>query len=145
MSPHFSQDSAPWDEALVMMVDDEELLTDVIQTHLEDAGYTRFAACNAPLEALALIGIAEKHWNRDAPARRTLTEAVFPFYLVHQTIIVLVAYWLIPARLAGGAEFAVLIAATIVGCWAFYAFGRRIAILRPLIGLRPLSPPKAAS
>lgn len=55
MSPHFSQDSAPWDEALVMMVDDEELLTDVIQTHLEDAGYTRFAACNAPLEALALI------------------------------------------------------------------------------------------
>ena len=55
MSPHFSQDSAPWDEALVMMVDDEELLTDVIQTHLEDAGYTRFVACNEPTEALALI------------------------------------------------------------------------------------------
>ena len=55
MSPHFSPDSAPWDEALVMMVDDEELLTDVIQTHLEDAGYTRFVACNEPTAALALI------------------------------------------------------------------------------------------
>ncbi|WP_426255360.1 acyltransferase family protein [Sphingomonas sp. DC2300-3] len=94
---------------------------------------------------LALIGMAERHWNRDAPARATLTEAVFPFYLVHQTIIVLVAYWLIPPRLGGGAEFAVLIAATIVGCWAFYAIGRRIAILRPLIGLRPLSSQKVAS
>lgn len=55
MSPHFSPDSAPWDEALVMMVDDEELLTDVIQTHLEDAGYMRFVACNEPTEALTLI------------------------------------------------------------------------------------------
>ena len=89
--------------------------------------------------------MAERHWNRDAPARAMLTEAVFPFYLVHQTIIVLVAYWLIPARLTGGAEFAVLIAATIAGCWAFYAIGRRIAILRPLIGLRPLSSQKVAS
>lgn len=36
---------AAWDEALVMMVDDEEMLLDVIQSHLEDAGYTRFATC----------------------------------------------------------------------------------------------------
>ena len=94
---------------------------------------------------LALLGFAEKHWNRDAPLRPMLTEAVFPFYLIHQTIIVLVAYWLIPARLTGGAEFAVLVAATVAGCWAFYALGRRVALLRPLIGLRSLSPHKVAS
>ncbi|HEX5372254.1 MAG TPA: EAL domain-containing protein [Aquabacterium sp.] len=44
-----------WEEARVMMVDDESLLTDVIQTHLEDAGYTRFIACNEPREALDII------------------------------------------------------------------------------------------
>ncbi len=87
---------------------------------------------------VALIGFAERHWNRDAPVRQMLTEAVFPFYLVHQTIIVLVAYWLIPAGLPGGAEFAILVAATVAGCWAFYLTGRRIGLLRPLIGLRPL-------
>ncbi len=87
---------------------------------------------------VALIGFAERHWNRDAPVRQMLTEAVFPFYLVHQTIIVLVAYWLIPASLPGGAEFAILVAATVAGCWAFYLTGRRIGLLRPLIGLRPL-------
>lgn len=95
---------------------------------------------------VALIGFAERHWNRDAPVRQLLTEAVFPFYLVHQTIIVVVAYWLIPANLAGGAEFAILVAATVAGCWAFYLIGRRIPLLRPLIGLRPLPPSaKAAS
>ena len=46
---------AAWDEALVMMVDDEEMLLDVIQSHLEDAGYTRFATCSEPEAALDLI------------------------------------------------------------------------------------------
>lgn len=94
---------------------------------------------------LALVGMAEKHWNRDAPLRPILTEAVFPFYLVHQTIIVLVAYWLMPVALPGGAEFVVLVAATIAGCWLFYLAGRRVALLRPLIGLRPLPSHKVAS
>lgn len=90
---------------------------------------------------VALIGFAERHWNRDAPIRQTLTEGVFPFYLIHQTIIVIVAYWLIPANLTGGAEFAILVSATVGGCALFYLIGRRIAPLRPLIGLRPLPHP----
>ncbi len=96
---------------------------------------------------VALIGFAERHWNRDAPVRQMLTEAVFPFYLIHQTIIVVVAYWLMPADLPGGAEFAILVVVTVAGCWSFYLIGRRIDLLRPLIGLRPLPHParKAAS
>ena len=85
---------------------------------------------------LALIGFAERHWNRDLPIRRTLTEAVFPFYLVHQTIIVVVAFWLLGAGLSATAEFAVLVAATVAGCLLFYLLGRRIGPLRPLIGLK---------
>lgn len=89
---------------------------------------------------VGLIGFAERHWNRDARLRPMLTEGVFPFYLVHQTIIVVVAYWLMPAGLPGGVEFLVLVAATVAGCALFYLIGRRVAPLRPLIGLRPLPP-----
>src|SRR3546814_4577557 len=32
----------------------------------------------------ALIGIAETFWNRDSAWRPMLTEAVFPFYIIHQ-------------------------------------------------------------
>ena len=85
----------------------------------------------------ALIGIAETYWNRDHRWRPMLTEAVFPFYIVHQTVIVVVAYWLIGAGLSLAANFAILVAATVAGCWTFYLTGRSIAPLRPLIGLRP--------
>jgi peptidoglycan/LPS O-acetylase OafA/YrhL len=85
---------------------------------------------------VALIALAERRWNRDAPGRPMLTEAVFPFYLIHQTIIVVAMYWLRPAALPAAAEFAILVAATVAGCWAFYLGGRRVTPLRPLIGLR---------
>ena len=84
----------------------------------------------------ALIGIAETFWNRDHRWRPMLTEAVFPFYIIHQTIIVAVAYWLLLARLPLAIDFVILVAATVAGCWAFYLVGRQIPWLRPLIGLR---------
>ena len=92
----------------------------------------------------ALIGIAETYWNRDHRWRPMLTEAVFPFYIIHQTIIVVVAWWLMPRGLPWWADFAILVAATIAGCWVFYLAGRSIAPLRPLIGLRRHRPARAA-
>ena len=94
---------------------------------------------------VALIGAAERWLNRDRPIRPMLTEAVFPFYIAHQTIIVVVMYWLLPAGLPGWADFAILLASTIAGCWLFYVVGRSIGWVRPLIGLRrrirPLATP----
>ena len=84
----------------------------------------------------ALIGLAERYLNRDSAWRTMLAEAVFPFYIIHQTIIVLVEYWLLPLHLDPFAEFAILVPATVAGCWAFYLVGRRIDWLRPLIGLK---------
>ncbi|MEO6218669.1 MAG: acyltransferase family protein [Sphingomonas sp.] len=84
----------------------------------------------------ALIGIAERFWNRDHGWRPMLTEAVFPFYIIHQTVIVVVEYWLLPLHIGAVAEFAILVPATVAGCWGFYLIGRRIGWLRPLIGLR---------
>ncbi len=39
-------------DATVMMVDDDPMMTDVIQTYLEDAGYQHFVSINDPLQAL---------------------------------------------------------------------------------------------
>ncbi|HEX8389330.1 MAG TPA: acyltransferase [Sphingomonas sp.] len=92
----------------------------------------------------ALLGAADRFWNRDHPRRAILTEAVFPFYLVHQTVIVLVAYWIMPAGLPWPAAMAVLVVATVAGCWTFYLAGRAIGPLRPLIGLKRRARPSAA-
>ncbi|NIJ06425.1 hypothetical protein FHS31_000007 [Sphingomonas vulcanisoli] len=85
---------------------------------------------------VALIGIAETYANRDHRWRHTLAEAVFPFYLVHQTVIVLLGYALIGTGLNLFVAFLIMVAGTIAGCWAFYLIGRRIDWLRPLIGLK---------
>ena len=47
------------DDPVVMMVDDEPLNLEVLQTFLEEAGYRDFVACSEPLKALGLIG--ERH------------------------------------------------------------------------------------
>ena len=83
-----------------------------------------------------LIGIAERFWNRDREWRATLAEATFPFYIIHQTAIVLVEFWLKPLGIGPFGEFIVLVPATVTACWAFYVVGREIAWLRPLIGLK---------
>ncbi|MBQ1500825.1 MAG: acyltransferase family protein [Sphingomonas sp.] len=85
----------------------------------------------------ALIGLAERFLNHDHKWRAMLTEAVFPFYIIHQTAIVLGEHWLLPLHLHPAAEFAILVAGTWGACWAFYLAGREIDWLRPLIGLRP--------
>ncbi|MEO6032148.1 MAG: EAL domain-containing protein [Burkholderiaceae bacterium] len=46
---------SPLLDAIVMMVDDEPLMTDLIQAHLEDEGYRNFVVTNNPLEALSLL------------------------------------------------------------------------------------------
>lgn len=84
----------------------------------------------------AFVGIAERFWTRGYRWRATPAEAPFPFYIIHQTIIVFVEDWLLPYHLGPAAEFAVLVASTVAGCWTFYLVGSRLNWLRPLIGLK---------
>jgi diguanylate cyclase len=46
---------SPLLDAKVMMVDDEPLMTDLVQALLEDEGYVNFVVCNDPREALDLM------------------------------------------------------------------------------------------
>lgn len=85
---------------------------------------------------VALVGIADAYGNRDHPWRTTLAEAVFPFYIIHQTIIVVTGWYLLRAGVGALVSFAILLVATVTGCWLFYAIGRSIGWLRPLIGLQ---------
>src|SRR5207253_439561 len=77
---------------------------------------------------------------RDHPWRARMSEAIFPCYIIHQTIIVVVAWWLLPAQLPPLPAFGLVLAVTAAGSWLFYRLGREIFWLRPLIGLRIAQP-----
>lgn len=85
---------------------------------------------------IVLVAFADAHWNRDHRWRATLAEAVFPFYIIHQTIIVVVGWYLRQASVAALPSFLTLVATTVAGCWLFYWIGRNIGWIRPLIGLQ---------
>jgi len=91
---------------------------------------------------LTFLGLARRYLNQDGPLRRYLTEAIFPYYILHQTIIVVVGFWISTLGLGIWSEFAVLVAATIAGCGFGFEIIRRIPILRPVMGLK-LKPRKA--
>jgi glucans biosynthesis protein C len=85
---------------------------------------------------LALFGFARKHLRRDGPMRRYLTDAIFPFYIIHQTVIVLAGYHLDRLGWPLWIEAPLVIGVTIASCWIGYEIARRLNFLRPLFGLK---------
>lgn len=84
---------------------------------------------------VALLGFAQRRLERRNATLSYLTDAVFPYYILHQTIIVVLGYWLIPYRLPVLGEAAIIIGATLAGCILGYEIIRRVQVLRPLFGL----------
>ena len=90
---------------------------------------------------VAAFGFAHRHLNADHRWRAPLTEAVFPLYLVHQTILIGAAVALRPLALPAGLEAAVIVLLTFGGGFAAWQLARRSGALRPWMGLaarRPL-------
>jgi surface polysaccharide O-acyltransferase-like enzyme len=86
---------------------------------------------------LAIFG-----WGRtwlDRPFRWLpyCTEAVFSWYVLHQTLIIVLAYRMVPLHLGPVAEPALVVGGTIAGCLLLHEFAiRRSRFLRPLFGLK---------
>jgi glucans biosynthesis protein C len=85
---------------------------------------------------VAACGFARRHFRRDGPVRRYLTDAIFPFYIAHQTAIIIFAVWLRPLGLHPAGEGLLLVVLVVAACLATYEGVRRVRWLRPLFGLK---------
>ena len=93
----------------------------------------------------AIFGFAWRFRHRDSAALRYLAPAVFPVYILHQTVIVVLAHTAQPLRLPPLLEGPLLAALTFAACFAGYELVRRAPWLRPLFGLTwRASAPRAA-
>jgi len=84
----------------------------------------------------AILGFGARHLTRGGPMLRYLTLGVFPFYIVHQTVIVVAGHHLAKVGLNQGLEASILIATTFASCFLTYEIVRRVPLLRPLFGLK---------
>ena len=89
----------------------------------------------------AAFGFAYRFRNADSAALRYLAPAIFPVYILHQSVIVILAHNAKPLALPPLLEGPLLVAATFALCLLGYEIIRRIGWLRPLFGLKRESKP----
>jgi peptidoglycan/LPS O-acetylase OafA/YrhL len=99
---------------------------------------------------VAALGFAHRHWNRDHAWRPLVVDLVFPVYLLHQTLIILIAWGLRGWGLAPALEAPLLIVATAASCLAGALLAARLGPLRVAFGwppnrARPTATPLAAT
>lgn len=87
---------------------------------------------------LAIFGWSFHCLNRPFRWLPYATEAVYPWYILHQTITVVAGYQLAKFSLGGVIEPVLVVGITILGCLVLHEFViRRVNILRSLFGLKP--------
>jgi hypothetical protein len=83
------------------------------------------------------------HWlNRPMRWLPYATQAVYPWYILHQTLTVVLGYNLAKLALGPVVEPILVLGLTLIGCWAGYEYViRRIPVLHPLFGVGANVPP----
>ncbi len=85
---------------------------------------------------LAALGFAKQHLNVDHPARQHLSQAVFPIYIFHQTVIIVGSQLLLPLRWSPAVEGPVLVFIALVVSYAGFVLIRQVTWLRPWFGIK---------
>jgi surface polysaccharide O-acyltransferase-like enzyme len=91
------------------------------------------------LALATVLGWGHHYLNRPFRWLPYATEAVFPWYILHQSLIIGLAYVLMPLQLGPWLEPALVLSGTVAGCLLLHELLiRRIGWLRPLFGVKPL-------
>ncbi len=86
---------------------------------------------------LALFGFASKYLNKKSKILSYCNEAVYPFYILHQTVMIIIAYYLMDLNWSLAAKSFVMITGTFGISWLIYEFFiRRWKYIRPFFGLK---------
>ena len=103
--------------------------------------FALLSAINVMAWLFAIIGFARRHLTRRPAFLAEATEAVYPFYLIHQTVTVVAVYALLKIGAPPLAGFVAAVVATFAGTWLIYAgLVRPWRWIRPLFGMKPTSP-----
>lgn len=91
----------------------------------------------------AILGYGSRYLRKTpGPALPYLVDATFPLYLAHQTVLVVGVWFIRPANLPAPIEALTLVGITFGVSLLIYEIVRRIPLIRPIWGLKPLPVPE---
>ncbi len=86
-----------------------------------------------------ILGFGLKHLDRNSPRLSELNEAILPFYVMHQTVIVCIDYFVLPLPIPDPLKFVIVgISAFAIIVGLYVGVVRRFNVLRFLFGMKPL-------
>jgi hypothetical protein len=88
----------------------------------EYAIYRTLRSFNIWCWILTALGFGKRHLSRNSSFLKYANEAVYPFYILHQTITVVLGYYLIDWPAGIPLKFFVVASGTFLGCWIIYEF-----------------------
>ena len=87
---------------------------------------------------LAFIGYGHRHLSFSNPLLRWARDASYPIYILHQTLIVAIGYYVIQASWSPWVKYWTVLAATMVSCGLLYELVvRRFGVTRLIFGMKP--------
>jgi glucans biosynthesis protein C len=87
---------------------------------------------------LAIFGFGMKHLTFSKPYLQSLNEAVLPFYVLHQSILIYVGYFVVQMDISAPAKWAIIAPLSFAIIVGLIAIIRRVNVLRFLFGMKPL-------
>lgn len=103
-----------------------------------ELGFMAVIYLNRWLWVLTALGWGHVLLNRPSKFFAYANDAVFSWYILHQTVIVVAGYYLSKLELGPVTESVALLVVTAGGCFLLHEFLiRRTAFLRPLFGCKP--------
>ena len=109
------------------------------QTILLKALYPFIIVLNMGVWIIAVLGFGSKYLNTSRNSiLKYLNQAVYPLYILHQTIIVIIAYYIYDKDLNLGFKFAILVIATLGISFLIFEIVRRFWLTRILFGIKKI-------
>lgn len=104
-----------------------------------DAGFQLVESTNAWLWVLGLFGAAGAYLAAaDTALLRYANEAAYPYYVLHQTVIVVIGYAVVGWDLGIAPKYAIILAGSVAATAVLYDVAvRRASATRSLFGLKP--------
>jgi len=107
------------------------------------AGWRYVELLGGWLSLVGLIGLGRAYLDTPSPTLAYLSEASYPLYILHQTLIVTIGFYLVMIVPWPALGWPLLIAVSAAVTFAVYGVVRRVGALRFLFGMRPKRPTAA--
>jgi glucan biosynthesis protein C len=93
---------------------------------------------------LAILGFGRKHLNFSTRFLKYANEAVLPFYILHQTVLLCVGYFVVQWAIPDLLKWVIILVASFALIMVLYEFlVRRYNVMRFLFGMKPLPKERA--